>query len=132
MNHDRNHRRRGLATLELVLWIPVLLMVTALMVVYGTSVAWRIRGEVAARDAVWRVLTPRTGRSEPRPPEPMWPEASNGATYGFEDDAPLSVIDDPAIQHPVIRGPIGNGWQVTSILDPDAEGMLRGTSSIVR
>lgn len=125
-------RRRGLAPLELVLWIPILLFVAALMVIYGTSAAWRIRGEIAARDAVWRVLTPRTGRHEPRPAEPTWPTATNGATYDFRDDDPLVELDDPMLQHPVVRGPLGSGWQVTEVLDPDAEGMLRGTSSIVR
>lgn len=131
-NQRRRIRRHGLAPLELVLWIPILLFVAALMVIYGTSAAWRIRGEVAARDSIWRVLTPRTGRHEPRPAEPTWPEAADGATYDFEDAEPLTVLDDPAIQHPVVRGPLGSDWQVTPILDPDAEGMMQGTSSIVR
>jgi len=125
--------RPGLAPLELVLWIPILLMVAALMVVYGTSVSWRIRGEVASRDAVWRVLTPRTGANEPRPVAATWPHADGGATYGFrDDDRQLTLLDDPAIDHPVVRGPLDQGWEVTGILDPDATGLIRGTTSIQR
>ena len=110
----RRHReaRRGLAPLELVLWIPVLLMTAALMVIFGTSAAWRIRGEVASRDAVWRVLTPRTGDNEHRPDTHTWPHED--ATYDFQYSASqLSSIDLPQLQHEVVRGPLPNGWEVT-------------------
>ncbi len=130
---DRTGVRRGLAPLELVLWIPILLMVAALMVIYGTSAAWRIRGETASRDAVWRVLEPRTGANEPRPPAKVWPHDAGGATYRFADDPNQIVeLDDPAIDHPVVRGPLDAGWEVTDLLDPDREGLIRGETSIRR
>jgi hypothetical protein len=123
--------RRGLAPLELVLWIPVLLMTAALMVIFGTSAAWRIRGEVASRDAVWRVLTPRTGNNEHRPDTETWPH--NDATYEFQYSASqLSSIDLPQLQHEVVRGPLPNGWEVTPILDPNEKNLLEGRSSIRR
>ena len=45
-------KRRGLAPLEFVLWLPILMMVAGLIVNVGTSQTWRIRGEIVARDAV--------------------------------------------------------------------------------
>ena len=45
-------RRRGLAPLELVLAIPLLLFVVALSVIFGAVACWKVRGEVVARDAI--------------------------------------------------------------------------------
>lgn len=128
---SRGQIRRGLAPLELVLWIPILLMVAALMVIYGTSASWRIRGEVASRDAVWRILTPRTGNNEHRPRTETWPH--DDARYRFRYDSPeLTVLDQASLQHEVARGPLPNGWEVNPILDPDEEGMIQGVTSIER
>ena len=123
--------RRGLAPLELVLWIPILLMTAALMVIFGTSAAWRIRGEIASRDAVWRVLTPRTGSNEHRPESETWPH--DNATFDFRYSSnQLRSIDLPQLQHEVVRGPLPSGWEVTPILDPNEENLLQGQASIRR
>lgn len=122
-------RRKGLAPLEFVLWLPVLLFVTALMVNFGTMAAWRVRGEIVSRDAVWRSRWPRSGATEPRPEKRVWPKE---ATMELSKDSPFGSIDIPAIQHPVVRGPLPNGFVVRPTLDPKRNGTLKGTSSIVR
>jgi hypothetical protein len=125
----RTTSRRGLAPLEFVLWLPILLFVAALMVNFGTMAAWRVRGEVASRDAVWRVRWPRTGLTEPRPEQKVWPA---GAKMNVVADDPITNIDIPQIQHPVVRGPLPNDFVVQPTLDPDRNGALKGESSIVR
>jgi len=119
-------RRGGLAPLELVLWLPVLLMVAALMVVLGTMTAWRVRGEVVSRDAVWRTRWPRSGADEPAPP--AWPV---DATMGVAGDAPLQPDPDPTADHPVVRGPRFMGYTVNDLLGTD-QGERLGTASVVR
>lgn len=121
--------RRGLAPLEFVLWLPILLFVAALMVNFGTMAAWRVRGEITSRDAVWRVRWPRTGLTEPRPETKVWPA---GAKMNVVADAPITNIDIPQIQHPVVRGPLPNDFVVQATLDPGRRGALKGESSIVR
>lgn len=125
--HQR--RRRGLAPLELVLWLPVLMFVTALLVNYGTAAAWRVRAEINSRDASGRDITPRTGRNEPRTTN--WPRG-DGVVYSSDDPVQIAELDDPAIDHPVVKGPIPNGFEVHPILDPDSRGLIRGTTEIDR
>lgn len=124
----RNHRH-GLAPLELVLWLPLLMLLAALIVNYGTMAAWRLRGETVSRDAVWRVRWPRTGSNAPRPDDKVWPA---DARMTAVVDAPLTAIDDPAIEHPVVRGPLPNGFEVLPALDPDHRGALLGIGEIDR
>jgi len=127
-------RRRGLAPLELVLWLPVLLMVMALIVNYANMTSWRLRGEVVARDAVWRSRWPRAGRVEPRPPSRVWPA---DAGMGLRGDDPMWMLDQPHIDHPVVRGPVlelgdpPRQFRVNPVLDPQV-GAVRGTSDISR
>jgi hypothetical protein len=121
-------RRRGLAPLEFVLWLPVLLSVMALMVVFGVMGAWRVRGEIVARDAVWRARWPRTGASEPRPDTRIWPADASVALVR----APrFSKLDIAAIDRPVVRGPLPNGFVVHDTLLP-TKGAVEGQSEIVR
>lgn len=128
-NRSRYQRRRGLAPLELVLWLPVLMFVTALLVNYGTAAAWRVRSEINSREAAGRDITPRTGRNEPR--QTNWP-TPDSVVYSSDDPVQIAELDDPAIDHPVVKGPISNGFEVNPILDPDSRGLIRGTSEIDR
>ena len=147
--------------MELVLWMPVLLFVAALIVNYGTAAAWRVRGEIASRDAAERQLTPRTGRNEPRPEN--WPrsnipedqawaaelngmDASQGTAgtaadtllpnrsraFSFPSTKQIERLDDASIQHEVVRGPIFEGFWVYPLLDPDSRGFAFGTSQLDR
>jgi hypothetical protein len=135
MNDRQQHRRhphgsrRGLAPLELVLWLPVFMLIAALMINLGTSTAWRIRGEIVARDAAWRVRWPRTGRDEPRPLEKVWPA---DAKMELAADDEIARLDDQAINHPVIRGPLPGRFVVRPLLDPDREGAYRGSAEMNR
>lgn len=126
LRHSRRERA-ALAPLEMVLWLPILLFVTALMVNMGTSQAWRVRGEVAARDAAWRTRWPRQGALEPRPWTKVWPA---NATYTVQGTAEISALHDAAIQLPVAYGTL-NPLVVRPTLRYD-DGMLLGQSSISR
>jgi hypothetical protein len=121
-------RRRGLAPLELVLWLPILCFVAALMVNLGTMTTWRVRGEIVARDAVWRTRQPRTGFEEPRPAPEIWPA---NATMTVREAPQIAQLDDPAINHPVVRGPLENEFKVREVLRPD-QGAVEGLSAIER
>lgn len=124
----RWRRRRGLAPVEFVLWAPVLLFVMALMVNYGTAAAWRLRGEVVARDAIWRTRWPRAGGDEAPPPPPVWPASATQATAA----GPAVVAADlPPLQQPVARGPLPGGFQVRPVLDP-TRGAEEGSASVER
>ena len=136
-NHaNRSHAthqpsRRGLAPLELVLWLPVLLFVAALMVNLGTMTAWRMRGEIVSRDAAWRARWPRTGENEPRPKKRIWPE-----------NAQMDVAEDRPIGQGQGQGPdlsvFGQDmrllipWPQRELLDWDEGGAYRGTAEIDR
>lgn len=124
----RRARARGLAPLELVLWLPVLLLVVALIVNYGTMATWRIRGEVVSHDAAFRDRWGRTGGDEGRL-RGQWPPSASMTTVA---DPPMAELDHPFLQHEVVRGPLPNGWIVQPVLDPDHVGTYRGSADVVR
>lgn len=109
-------RRRGLAPLEMVLCLPVLLFVMALLINIGNVACWKVRSLTAARHAMWRA------RSDPNP----WPAAGDGsipdwrppARMGVSSSNPLQTVqqawDRPQTQHPFAAGPIitGNGGKL--------------------
>jgi hypothetical protein len=106
----------------------VLLFVVALLINYGTMAAWRIRGEIVSHDAAFRARSGRTGGSEGRLAS-VWPAP---ATHATAEDPPMTQLDDSFLQHPVVRGPLPNGFVVRPVLDPDTIGAYRGTASIER
>ncbi|MFM9118656.1 MAG: hypothetical protein ACKOU6_21095 [Planctomycetota bacterium] len=109
----RRRARRGLAPLELVLWLPVLLMVMALMVNYGTSLSWRVRGEVVARNAAWRTRLGRDSTAEAR--SPAWPA---NASSGHTNTGGWLYVDHPLVNQPIARGPMYENFGVKPRLDP--------------
>lgn len=124
----RPARRRGLSTLEMVLCLPILLLVMALMINFGTAGAWRVRTLAVARHAVWSSRAPRWGLHFPRPQ--YWPATAHIAA-GSDPDA--TVLDDPRVDQPVARGPtLPSGTVVNrDLLDPTL-GMRRGAAAIQR
>ena len=126
MKRKRNNSkvRRGLAPLEFVLALPILLFVMALIVNYGTVAAWRVRGEIASRDAVWGQRYPRSAQTRP----PSWPD---DAAYRVAADSQIALLDDPEIDHEVVRGPLGP-ITVKPLLDPDRTGAKQGITEIDR
>lgn len=73
-------RRAGLAPLELVLTLPILLMMLALMINFGVIGAWKIRTQGNAHYATFRTVHVRTG--DWSAPPPNWPNASLSAGGG--------------------------------------------------
>lgn len=129
--HCARAPRRGLAPLEFVLWLPILLGVMAMMVNLGTMTGWRLRGEIVARDATWRARFPRDAANEPRPENHVWPQPAVIDLVGGAPRDQISQLDDPEIDHPVVRGPLPNGFVVEQVLNP-ATGGQHGVSSINR
>ncbi len=129
MKTPAREHRRGLAPLEFVAALPLLLIVMALMVVYGNSAAWKVRGLAAARDAAWRARPPRHGDVRHfLPPPANWqpPEARTGRQRGN----PLDAVVDRQIDKPVARGPeIGAFTVQGDLLDP-SRGVLVGEARL--
>ena len=95
------HPRAGLAPLELVLNLPIMLFVMALIIIFGTAGAWKIRTLTNARQAAWRDFWPRSGANDPHPRG--WPAS---ATMQATDGSPAVMPDDPFADFPVVRGPM--------------------------
>lgn len=119
--------RTGLAPLEFVLVIPLLLFVMALMINYGTVAGWRVRTLGMSRHAAWQSRHPRSMSRSPRPA--YWPASANVGSGGAAD-APS--LDFPAVDLPVVRGPTVGDFGVRSErLDP-SRGFRRGSASLDR
>ena len=95
------HPRAGLAPLELVLNLPIMLFVMGLIVVFGTAGSWKIRTLANSRQAAWREFWPRTGNTDARPDG--WPA---GAEMRSTAGSPAVMPDDPWAGFPVVRGPM--------------------------
>lgn len=94
----QQHRRSGLAPLELVLALPLMLFVMALIINIGTVAAWKVREQGAARYASSRTKHLRSGDANPSPPRwPQSPRLRGGSGADLSDVAPLwhSLPDFP-------------------------------------
>jgi hypothetical protein len=124
------HRVRGLATLEMVFCLPILLFVMALMINFGTASVWRIRGLAAARHSLWSSrLSGPVARSIGVPRPRYWP-ASAALNSGGDPDA---AVDDPRVDQPVARGPALPFGTIVNrrLLDPN-RGVRHGTAGLQR
>lgn len=101
-NKSQRQTRRGLAMVEFVLSLPILLFVMALMINFGNMASWKVRTATAARQAVWRQKYDRRGGSDPRIPD--WPSTTNN-TASMSVSSGQSLFADPFTQHTVVRGP---------------------------
>jgi hypothetical protein len=107
-------RRSGLAPVELVLGIPLVLMVMALSVIVGNAACWKIRAAVVARNEIWSARKPRCDT----PPDPWpagWPQS---AKMNHSGSRPLSDLNVPAFQNPLVHGPLPNVSVNSQLLDP--------------
>jgi hypothetical protein len=102
--------RTGVASLELVLVLPVLLFITALIIIFGALATWRIEGQTLARNAVWQRRWPRTIA------EPV-PAAWQPGTAGVDGAAAYDVLDEQSMNLPVARGPLPAATVDTDLLD---------------
>jgi hypothetical protein len=116
-------QRRGLAPLEFVMCLPVLLFVLALMVDTGSKSCWKLRGMVAARDAAWRTRFERS--SGPLGNPVAWPPP---ATMGVSPSGPNGRLESAPLNHPVVRGPTLGTFLVKSELLDQTRGGWVGQS----
>lgn len=108
-------RRRGLAPLELVLAIPLLMFAVALCVIIGAVACWKVRAEVQGRDAIFSRRYGRGGAVDPQPVE--WRVAT--AVRGDRGGRAMTELDHAVFQNPLIRGPLPNAIGVDNeMLDP--------------
>ena len=123
-----NHHttRRGLAPLEFVLALPILLFIMALMVNFGTVACWKVRALNVARHALWSTRWPRSGATDPLPK--FWPPTAGPTASGL-GNAPM--IDDPRVNQPVARGPLTGAVVNADLLDP-TRGLREGSSNLTR
>ena len=111
VGHRRNQKtckrgRSGLAPLELVLSLPIMLFVMALMINFGNVAAWKVRAQTNARYSLWRNLMTRTGTHDPNPVNWRVPDATLGNSGGSAVDEIDALWDDqPDPNTPVVRGP---------------------------
>lgn len=125
MTANTRRSKRGLATLELVLTLPLLVLLMALLINAGTSAAWRLRAQGVAREAVWRNLWPR-GATKPDPAN--WPKT---ASFAVDNEYDELMLDVEELQQEVIRGPLPNVDVDFELLDPSNHGRI-GRASIRR
>ncbi|REJ89742.1 MAG: hypothetical protein DWQ34_18530 [Planctomycetota bacterium] len=108
--------RAGLAPLELVLSVPMLMMILSMMIIVGTAGSWKLRTLANSRQAAARSIWPRDGENDPYP-DSWWPAS---ASMNFRSASPSPVEIDPFAQHYVVRGPIvpsPGGGQPLRVID---------------
>jgi hypothetical protein len=123
---DKSPHPKGLAMLELVLALPILLFIMALIINYGTVAAWKVRGNSVARLAAWEARWPRSGATDPRPR--YWPAA---ASMGSPDQGNVAGMDDSRVELPVARGPLPSAQVNSELFDP-TRGLRQGSASLTR
>ena len=117
----------GLAMLELVLALPILLLMMALIINFATFAAWKVRALASARHSAWSSRWPWDGGRLPRPE--YWPLNASLGSWGW---GTLDVLDDPRLNHSVIRGPMPNGFVVREWLFHPGRGVLQGSAEMSR
>jgi len=111
----------------MVLCLPLLLLMMALMINFGTVAGWRVRSLCVSRHAVWSSRWPRNVNRCPRPDYWPTPAAIDAGGAGR-----LPELDDPRVNLPVARGPLPAGNTVNSdLLDP-TRGLRQGSSQLER
>ena len=113
--------------LEMALALPLLVLIMALMINYGTVAAWKVRDLSVARLAVWESRWPRTGNTDPQPK--YWP--TTGTSSSTDGPKNVSALDDSRVDLPVARGPMQGATVDSNLLDP-TRGLLEGSASLTR
>ncbi|MEX0715940.1 MAG: hypothetical protein WD066_05105 [Planctomycetaceae bacterium] len=141
MNVNRSNSRpprRGLAPLELVLALPILLFVMALILNMGTVGAWKVRAQVNGRYAAWRQAEARSGLgSDPNPYGWQAGSLSNSAQPALSSVVPdWSTLPTPPTEQ-LVLGPVVADPQTGTIIVIDRqlemwEGSREGSASQTR
>ena len=123
--------RSGLAPLEMVLSLPLLMGMMGLVMVFGFVASWKVRSEVVARDVGWRMRNPRSNGLHQRSEE--WPELQGSdRELGLSTSTVgglASVADQDVVQAPIIRGPIPEIDVNNDLLDLSRD-VVRGISTV--
>lgn len=122
-----SNNRNGLAPLEMVLVLPLLMMVMAIIIVFGYASSWKLRSETVARDGVWRDRWHRFSNRNARAVE--WPAP---AITSVRSGTSIQSFDaEPVLDDPMIAGPIPNVNVNANLLDL-SRGVRVGISDIDR
>lgn len=117
-------RRRGIAPLELVLVLPLMMMVAGLMLFVANAGVWKLRAHSAAREAAFQVIQPREGEQPVPPPEWRRPDL----TFSIQPGNPIGTAD-PLQNHPLFRGPAWPPLRVNPQLFDSSKGMVVGQAT---
>lgn len=130
-NPSQRSNRRGLAPVELVLYLPIMLFVMGLMMIFGASGGWKVRTMANSRQAAWRAFEHRTGNEDAHPEG--WPAS---AIIERRDASPPVVEDDPFADHQVVRGPTLSAGGASLPVKEDTlemrDGLMAGFAEIER
>lgn len=113
--------RSGLAPLELILCLPMLLMMMAMIIIAGTAGVWKVRTAVNSHEAALRTVWPRDSRE-------LVPAHWRMGVMSVDDPSrpsPPHFFDDPLLDHVVVRGP----YVMQLRVDADLFDMTRGVHS---
>lgn len=131
----RSIERRGLAPLELVLALPILLAVLALVVNYGIVATWKVRALTVARHELWSHRTFRTGNHQPA--SLYWQASGAERSHG---GGKLAELDDEALHEfdrvargtlPATRVKYQDPDGLPDLFDP-GRGFARGRAALSR
>ena len=126
------HQRAGLAPLEFVLSLPIMLFVMGLIIIVGTTGAWKARNVATARQAAWRTVWPKNGHQDEN--SRGWPDRY--ASMERRDPEDAFIPNDPLHEHHVVRGPTvfdpdtGKSMPVREELFDMKRGMVAGVSDL--
>ncbi|MDB5386394.1 MAG: hypothetical protein JWM11_2040, partial [Planctomycetaceae bacterium] len=133
--HPRRRARSGLAPLELVMSLPLMLCVMALMINFGNAATWKIRSATAARLAVWRARPLWSAGGDPKPAN-WWPPTATMSVLGTSRIPQVDAIwNQPDIAQNWIKGPVftaGNGYLIVrdNRVNEMSEGLGNGDASV--
>lgn len=113
--HRHIRSRRGLAPLELVLCLPLLMLMMAVVINFGTVACWKVRSLSVAREKAFASRWPRVGAADDR--FEYWPSSASAGTNSFS----ISV------EGPALSALTGND----TLLDP-SQSFVKGTSGLTR
>ena len=119
--------RSGLAPMEMVLVLPLLMALMATLIVFGYATMWKLRTETVSRDQAWRIRFAQFANRNAQASE--WPEeGETGVLLGNE----LAIFsNDSVLENPLIAGPLPNVGVNEELLDYE-RGALTGIAAIER
>ena len=134
--------RKGLAPLELVLSLPILLFVMGLMILIGWAATFKVRTQIHSREAAWRSIwraNPRSDAQAMRNPPGFPPPAEMSVDRSYVPCIRMPTIELAQYDsHQVARGPMlidprsGTALRVDRDLLDVRRGMITGRAVVDR